>query len=191
MDLATARVALDRERARLRRAAEPRIRPPYPNDWRPTPTPYEANLKAANPSNIVLRKVYDRSPIDPSAFDPTPGPSPGPPPTCTIPPNIVALPGLAVGDTLAGSTGAWSGSPTYTRQWFRGSTPIAGETSPGYVLATADVGQMIGFQVIGSNPNGAVAASADPVGPITETLVRKADDQEAKARAAHAAKAPR
>jgi hypothetical protein len=116
-DIASARDRLAAERARLARVREAQ-RPPIGTLWRPTPTRFENNTTAASPSNIVMRKVWDTSPIDSFSFDGSTPPQPGPPPVCTIAPSIIPLTGLAVGDQLAGGTGTWTGVSTYARQWF-------------------------------------------------------------------------
>jgi hypothetical protein len=70
MDLATARAKRD---AQIKRRAAP---PPPPHvrltneTYRPTPTSDESGLLAV--SGIVARtKIWDGSPIDPNAFDPS------------------------------------------------------------------------------------------------------------------------
>jgi hypothetical protein len=92
---------------------------------------------------VVARKVYDLSPIDPSSFDVTPGPSPGPPPTNTAPPTIQMVDGVEVGDVLAVTPGTWSGSPTLTRQWLRDGAAIAAATAAAYSIVAADVGAAV------------------------------------------------
>jgi hypothetical protein len=62
-DLETTRAFLAKKRAVAQRQA-----------WefavtRPTPTPPECNAAAAGV--IVMQKQWDRSPVDPSSFDPT------------------------------------------------------------------------------------------------------------------------
>jgi len=60
-----------------------------------------------------------------------------------------------VGQTLNGSSGTWSNSPTsYAYQWLRGSTPISGATSIDYVAATADIGSTLALRVTASNLGG-------------------------------------
>jgi hypothetical protein len=164
--LAIARTKLAAERERLRRGAEPRVRPPPDVTWNPARTRYENNVTAGDPTNIVLRKVWDLAPVDPQSFDPTQPPDLMPPPVCTTPPSIVLITGLAVGDQLAGVTGNWPGSPTLSRQWLRSGAPIPGETLPGYTLQTVDVGLMIGLRVRGATNGGAVTLDAEEVGPV-------------------------
>jgi hypothetical protein len=164
--LAKGRAKLAAERARLKRAAEPRA-PPANMTWRPTPTRYENNPTAADPANIVMGKVWDTSPIDPSSFDLTPGPSPGPAPVCTTPPQITPLGSLVVGEQPICPNGTSTGAVSYTRQWVRGSSAIPGETTNTYTMVVADLGLFISCTITAANPNGSSSASADAVGPVT------------------------
>jgi hypothetical protein len=166
--LAAARERLASERARLARASAPRVRPPIGTTWRPTPSRFENDTTARTVIDIVMRKVWSGAPIDPAAFDPTPGPLPGPPPVNTVPPNIMVVSGsLSPGGTLGVVLGTWSNAPTsYTRQWNRDGRPIAGEVAPGYAILDSDVGSLLGCSVTAVNPNGVGRADAAPVGPI-------------------------
>jgi hypothetical protein len=167
------RLAAQRERDRL--AAEPRVRPPADATWRPTPTPRENALKAADPAAITMPKLWDLSLVDPNSFDPSQPPSELPAaPVNTLPPAVVVLTDLAVGSQLAGQLGTWTGSPTYARQWRRDGVDIAGATAAGYTLATADISAMIDFGVTATNAGGSTTADSDDVGPITATRGRKA-----------------
>lgn len=133
------------------------------------PTPNQDECDRAALGEIVMLKQWDLSPIDPQSFDPTepPGRPVGtPPPTNTVAPTVTAIGGLTVGEMLVSSPGAWTGSPTYTRQWRRGATDIAGATTTGYTLAAADVGAMISARVTGTNAGGSATASSNSVGPI-------------------------
>jgi hypothetical protein len=138
--------------------------------WRPTPLQAEKD-STARTRDIPLVKIWDLSPIDLSSFDPFEPPGRPVPPTAPAnltPPSIVSLGGIEVGDTLAGQSGSWTGipTPTISRQWLRAGTPIAGATSPGYLLIEADLGLMIGIAVTGTNVAGSATAEAEPVGPI-------------------------
>ena len=44
---------------------------------------------------------------------------------------------------------------TYTKQWLRGATAIAGQTGNAYNMVTDDVGSMIGCTVFATNTGGA------------------------------------
>jgi hypothetical protein len=114
-----------------RRAAPPGVL------WRPTPTRFENDTTAGSPTNIVMTKTWDGSPVDAWAFDPTQPPDLVDAPVNLTPPTIALLGGLAVGDQLAGTQGTWSGNPTVARQWDRHGAPIAGATAPGYTLVEA------------------------------------------------------
>lgn len=168
-DMTQARARLAHERARTARAAEPRVRPPAGVTYRPTPNQREHDLLGATPGAVTMIKIWDLSPIDPQSFDPFEPPSEyPPPPTNTAPPTIALFDGLIVGDGCAAQQGNWTGSPSYARQWLRAGAPIAGETSPGYTFATADIGLMIGCVITATNAGGSTTASAEPVGPVIE-----------------------
>ena len=73
-------------------------------------------------------------------------------PTNTSPPTIAGVP--QQGQTLTGSRGTWTGSPTdYNDNWMRcdnngGScADIAGAIGDTYTLTSADVGNTVRFQV--------------------------------------------
>jgi len=56
---------------------------------------------------------------------------------------------LKVGQTLKVTTGTWSPKATFTYQWYRGTTKIAGATKATYKLAAADAGKQIKVVVTG------------------------------------------
>jgi hypothetical protein len=101
------------------RAAEARQMPPPGPSWRATPSQWENDVLGRTAAAVTLRKIYDTSPIDPAAFDPSTPPLAGPPPSNTTLPVITPIGGLTPGQTLAGVVGGWTGAPTYTRQWHR------------------------------------------------------------------------
>ena len=77
----------------------------------------------------------------------------------------------AAGQTLSGSTGAWSGTPpiSLSYQWERcaGScSPIAGATSSSYRLTHTDVGTEVALAVTASNSAGSATATSAQVGPV-------------------------
>ena len=90
-------------------------------------------------------------------------------PANTAPPAVTGS--TFEGQTLSGSTGSWSNSPTsYTRQWARcdsggaNCTDIAGATAATYLLVAADQGSTIRVRVTATNAAGpgAPATSARP-----------------------------
>jgi len=132
--------------------------------WRPTPMRSEAYEGAP----IAGIKYWDLSPLQES-FDMTQPPiAPTAPPMCTVPPIIQSLGGVDVGDTLAGTVGTWTGSPTYAYQWLRDGNPIAGQITRVYIIAPEDLGLMIGYRATGTNIEGSTVVEAVPVGPVTE-----------------------
>lgn len=57
---------------------------------------------------------------------------------------------VTVGKTVSAVTGAWSPSPSFTYQWFRGKGAIVGATTATYVLTLADLGKAVRVKVIGA-----------------------------------------
>jgi hypothetical protein len=88
------------------------------------------------------------------------------PPVNTQQPTISG--NAAVGSTLSGSDGTWSGSPapTLSRQWRRcdiggaSCVSIAGATAATYVLVQADAGSTIRLTVTGANSGGSSSADS-------------------------------
>jgi len=73
-----------------------------------------------------------------------------PTPANTVAPAISGTP--SVGQTLTCSDGTWSSSPrTYTFQWNRDGSPIAGATSSTYPVSEADAGHSLTCTVTASN----------------------------------------
>jgi hypothetical protein len=99
-----------------------------------------------------------------------------------VPVNSVvpAITGTAqVGETLSGSNGTWSGSPTgYTYRWLANGVAIGGATANTFLLAAAQVGAVITFEVTASNASGnsapatsvATGAVIAPTTPATYPL---------------------
>ena len=120
---------------------------------------------------VGSQKQWDLSPIAAGSFDPTepPGrPVPPPPPINTVLPSVALITDLAVGSTLAGSIGTWTGplGISYARQWYRGGRIIPGATGVTYQIAPPDVGFMIVFAVRATTLAGAQnLAGATAVGP--------------------------
>jgi peptidoglycan/xylan/chitin deacetylase (PgdA/CDA1 family) len=76
------------------------------------------------------------------------------------------------GQTLTGSTGSWSGSPTsYAYQWRRCKTSsacadISGATAPTYTAVAADVGSTLRLVVTATNTAGSTAATSNPTATV-------------------------
>jgi subtilisin family serine protease len=94
--------------------------------------------------------------------------------TVTVPANtsLPTISGTAqVGQTLAASTGLWSGSPTsYAYQWQRcGSScsPISGATSSSYALQSGDVGYAVRIGVTATNSAGSSTAYSPQTASVT------------------------
>lgn len=67
-----------------------------------------------------------------------------------------------VGQTLASTTGTWTGSPapTYSRQWLRNGAAISAATGASYVPTTDDIGATISLRVTATNSEGAATATS-------------------------------
>lgn len=68
---------------------------------------------------------------------------------------------LEPGATLTCSTGTWSGHPSYSFVWLRGSVQVG--TTPSYVVAAADAGRRLTCTVIAASAGGARSATTAPV----------------------------
>jgi len=96
-------------------------------------------------------------------------------PVSSTPPTISGTP--TVGQTLTGSDGTWSNSPTsFSYQWLRcngggnNCGSISGATTKTYTLAAADSGHAIRIRVTASNPDGSAAAQSDATAAVTPAV---------------------
>ena len=95
-----------------------------------------------------------------------------PPPANTAPPSITGQ--AAVGKTLTGTNGSWSGNPaTYSVQWEDcdasggACSPIGGATGGSYTLADGDVGHTVRVSVTASGQGGNTTARSGPTSVVT------------------------
>lgn len=104
---------------------------------------------------------------------------PGSAPQPTTPANT-SLPGIsgtaAVGETLIGSPGTWSGSTpiSYAYQWERCSgscANISGATSSSYTVQSADAGSTLLLSVTASNSAGSASATSSQTATVTSGAV--------------------
>lgn len=65
-----------------------------------------------------------------------------------------------VGQTLTCSTGSWSNTPTYTYQWRRDGSAIAGATAATRVLAAGDAGALMSCTVTATKAGVAQTATS-------------------------------
>lgn len=70
-------------------------------------------------------------------------------PVNSVLPAITGTP--TSGQTLSCSTGTWTKSPTFSRQWLRNGVAISGATGATYVLGAPDVGATIRCAVVALN----------------------------------------
>jgi hypothetical protein len=84
-------------------------------------------------------------------------------PVNTVIPAIFGTP--IVGLTIVATNGSWTGypTPTFTYQWNRDGTPIAGQTSQSYVVVSADIGEDITVTVTATNSEGSASATSNAV----------------------------
>jgi hypothetical protein len=86
-----------------------------------------------------------------------------------VPPANTAAPVIsgtgAVGNVLTRTTGTWTGipAPTFTNQWLRGATNIAGATGANYTLVAADSGTNCSCRVTGTNSAGTANATSNAI----------------------------
>lgn len=80
---------------------------------------------------------------------------------------LPAISGTAqVGQTLTSTTGTWSGSPTFARQWNADGAAIVGATAATYVPVVGDVGKVITVTVTATNDSGSVSATSAPTAAV-------------------------
>lgn len=95
---------------------------------------------------------------DGSALDPSTPPWLQPVPTNSALPVITGT--VAVGSTLACSTGSWSFANSFAYQWLRAGTPIAGATSNTYTVVTADKTNLLSCRVTATSAKGSTPATS-------------------------------
>jgi outer membrane protein assembly factor BamB len=118
---------------------------------------------------IATNADGDSAPTDSAQTDPV---LPPPPENLSSP----TISGSAVvGMQLTADPGQWDGNPTsFTYQWFScdinfdDCPNISGATEQTYVVQAAEVGRLIGVEVVASNQNGpSFPADSDVIGPVT------------------------
>ncbi len=87
-------------------------------------------------------------------------PAPSSPPPSSAAPAVAGA--LNVGVTQTCTPGAWSGGPTFTYQWMRNGSPIAGATAATYLVQAVDRGTVVQCQVTGTNASGSVVVFSGP-----------------------------
>jgi hypothetical protein len=117
----------------------------------------------------------------------TPFPATAPPvaPTISAPSSATLTVGGVGGQTITcnPNSAGWTGSPTFTYQWYRNGVPLAGATNPTYIATAADVATRAVFQcaVTGTNASGSVTkvsankatspAPSAPAAPVATSTV--------------------
>jgi hypothetical protein len=123
--------------------------------WNPAPDGDAYAIAVASDGTVYAGGAFNSFDLDPQAGFA----SFSEPPANTTLPQVTGVP--AVGQTLACSTGTWTGSTpqNYAYQWVRNGVAIAGATLAAYILAPTDAGQLFSCTVTASNL-GATQASA-------------------------------
>jgi hypothetical protein len=67
---------------------------------------------------------------------------------------------------LGVSDGTWSGTPSFTYQWYVAGIAVPGATTNSYTVVTSNVGKLVSCKVVATNANGPAAANAVAVGPV-------------------------
>jgi hypothetical protein len=92
-------------------------------------------------------------------------------PVNSVAPVVSGTP--ALGQTLSCSSGSWTGvTPlTYTYQWLRNGSAIAGATGSSYAVQTADQGQGLSCGVTATNSDGHASATSNTLGVAPAPVV--------------------
>ena len=90
------------------------------------------------------------------------------PDAANVPLTLPSITGKrVVGSVLTSTTGTWSHSATFQRQWLRNGVPIAGASGTTYTVSSRDVGKVVSVRVTASSPGAApVYATSAGVGSI-------------------------
>jgi hypothetical protein len=88
-------------------------------------------------------------------------PPPPTPPLNVTPPTLTGS--NVVGSSISVNSGTWLGSLpiNFTYQWFRGGSPLSGETLDTYILVQADAANTIRCQVTATNIAGTASADSN------------------------------
>jgi hypothetical protein len=79
------------------------------------------------------------------------------------------------GDTLTVTSGTFSPTPdAITYQWYRGASPLTGETANQYTLQVTDEGASISSHVTASNGGGATTANSNTIVPAVTAAISDA-----------------
>jgi hypothetical protein len=97
-------------------------------------------------------------------------PATGSAPANTSLPTITGT--AAVGNTLTGTLGGWTGATSYATQWMLDGAAISGATSSTYTVASSDAGHTLTYRVTATNTSGStVATSAGVTVPAAFAVV--------------------
>ncbi|MCX5569600.1 hypothetical protein [Kaistia nematophila] len=86
-------------------------------------------------------------------------------PVSSLLPSIAGV--LTQGSVLTAVPGRWSGEPSFTYQWKRDGTNIAGATNSTYTLVAGDAAKAISVAVTGTNAAGNATATSAATANVT------------------------
>lgn len=96
-------------------------------------------------------------------------------PTNTVAPVVTTDGTPATGETISCSTGTWTPTPdSYAYQWYRGASPISGETGATYTLVVTDEGASISCRVTATNGGGSTTANSNSITPAVTAPITDA-----------------
>jgi hypothetical protein len=131
-----------------------------------SPVPVSAVLTGLAPGTTYSFELVLTTPVG-AATSPIATFTTGPPPV----PKDTAKPAITgtarAGATLTCAPGSWTGSPTFTYQWYRDGTPLPGATAATYTVQPLDEGTTLTCVTTATNSSGsAQAASAGAPVPV-------------------------
>ena len=85
-------------------------------------------------------------------------------PTNTVAPAITGT--AQVGQVLSGSTGTWTESPSFARQWLADGVAIEAATAATYTPVVGDVGKIIALRVTATANGRTSAATSAPTAAV-------------------------
>jgi hypothetical protein len=93
-------------------------------------------------------------------------------PVNTVAPAVTTDGTPATGETITSDHGTWTGTGiTYAYQWYRGVSPITGETAASYTLLVTDEGANITCRVTATNGGGSATANSNIIVPAVTAAI--------------------
>jgi hypothetical protein len=127
---------------------------PAPSTSTPTPSTSTPSTSTPTPSTPTPSSTTPSTTTPVSVVGPSGAAAPGPTGSASV--QGTPLPG----DTLTCDPGTWTGDPTFTYQWARGTSPISGATSRTYTVTILDEGAQVTCAVSARDSAGSTGAVA-------------------------------